>query len=377
MSALGLLGAAVVVPATATILGSAGTQAVARAHPEIRVGGFPTGIALSSATGTVYVGNGSGGTLSLIDGNTCNARNDRGCRQNVTAATAGTDPIGVAVDESSDRIFVVNFSGSLAVVDGRTCNAARTSGCRRPPRTIGVGKAPQFLDVDERTKTVYVANTGSNTLSVIDARRLRVRATVRVGPQPFTVAVNDATGSVYVADLGAHTVSIVDGRTCNASTVSGCGRRPVAVNLGEVPGGIAINTRTDTVYVTGQRTTDVSVIDGRTCNARTTSGCRRKPVRVIAGAGARGIAVNEKTNTVYVANTADDTVSVIDGRTCNASVHSGCRRSVAFAPAGSSPRRVAIDEATDTVYVTNAGSDTVTMVNGRTCNGRVHTGCNR
>jgi len=30
---------------------------------------------------------------------------------------------------------------------------------------------------------------------------------------------------------------------------------------------------------------------------------------------------------------------------------------------------------TDTVYVTNAGSDTVTMIDGRTGNGRVHTRC--
>ena len=38
-------------------------------------------------------------------------------------------------------------------------------------------------------------------------------------------------------------------------------------------------------------------------------------------------------------------------------------------------RFMAVDEATNTVYVTNAGSNTVTMLNGRTCNGRVHTGC--
>ena len=46
-----------------------------------------------------------------------------------------------------------------------------------------------------------------------------------------------------------------------------------------------------------------------------------------------------------------------------------------MAPVGASPRRVAVDEGTNTVYVTNAGSNTVTVLNGRTCNGRVHRGC--
>ena len=46
-----------------------------------------------------------------------------------------------------------------------------------------------------------------------------------------------------------------------------------------------------------------------------------------------------------------------------------------MAPVGISPRRIAVDESTNTIYVTNAGSNSVTMLNGRTCNGRVHSGC--
>jgi len=194
---------------------------------------------------------------------------------------------------------------------------------------------------------------------------------------PFTLAVNDATSSIYVTDLGAHTVSVIDGKTCNATNVSGCRHRPVTVNVGQTPGGIAVDTRTDTIYVTGESSNDVSVIDGKTCNATTTGGCRQTPVHVLAGAGARGIAVNEVTDTVYVANTIANTVSVIDGATCNATVQTGCSRRAAVAPVGVSPRRVAVDELTNTIYITNAGSNTVTMLNGRTCNGRVQAGCGR
>jgi YVTN family beta-propeller protein len=344
-------------------------------HPQIQVGGFPTGISLNASTGTIYVGNGTTGTLSVIDGKTCNAAASRGCRQHVTAATAGVDPIGIAVDESTNTVFAANGGGTVAVIDGHRCYAADTSRCHTQPDAVTVGVNPQFLAVDPRTHTVYVANSGADSISVIDGRKRRIAATVRVGPVPFTVALNPATRSLYVTDLGAQTVSIIDVGSCNARTVRGCKRRPATVNVGETPGGIAVDERTNTIYVTGETSNDVSVIDGKTCNARVRSGCRHRPVRIAAGLGARGIAVNEVTHTVYVANTAANTVSVIDGARCNGSVHSGCGRRAAVAAVGISPRRVAVDERTNTVYVTNAGSDTVTMLDGRTCSGRVHRGC--
>jgi DNA-binding beta-propeller fold protein YncE len=358
-------------------------QAASATHPQISVGGFPTGIALNPETDTIYVGNGNTGTLSLIDGQRCNASTSRGCRQRLTAVTAGIDPIGIAVDGRTGTLYVANASGTVAVVDGRRCNASDTSRCRARPATVRVGPNPQFLAVDEKTHTVYVANSGTDTVSLIDADACNARhtsgckvvATVKAGPLPFTLAVNDVTGTLYVADLGAGTVSVLDASSCNATNTSGCGRKPATVRVGDFPGGIALDSRTNTVYVTGQVTNDVWVIDGKRCNARVRSGCGRTPVRVPAGLGARGIALNEKTDTVYVANTAAGTVSVIDGSTCNASVQTGCRRSSPQALVGVSPRRVVVDEVTNTVYVTNAGSNSVTVLNGRTCNGRVHRGC--
>jgi len=367
----------------AVVLVLLAVPAAGAAHPEIPVGGFPTGIALDPVTDTIYVGNGNTGTLSLIDGRRCNAGNARGCRQRLTAVTAGIDPIGIAVDGATGTLYVANASGTVAVVDGRRCNGGDTSRCGTRPATVRVGPNPQFLTVDEKTHTVYVANSGADTVSLIDTRTCnahrtsgcKVVATVKAGALPFTVAVDDVTGTLYVADLGAGTVSVLDASRCNATNVTGCGRKPATVRVGAFPGGIALDSRTNTIYVTGQVTNDVWVIDGSSCNARHPAGCARSPVRVAAGAGARGIALNEKTDTVYVANTAAGTVSVIDGSTCNASVRTGCRQVAPQAPVWFSPRRVVVDQVTNTVYVTNAGSDSVTMLDGRLCNGHVRTGC--
>ncbi len=376
--AVGLL----LVAGAADALGA--VRAQAQPHPQIRVGGFPTGIILDPVSGTIYVENGTSGSLSLIDGKTCNARDVRGCGQRVTPVTVGSDPVGGAVDPSTGTLYVASSSGSVAVVDTHSCDAATRSSCHVGQVAVPVGANPQFLAIDEETHTIYVANVNSNTLSVIDGMTCNAHsasgcshpvATVQVGPGPFALAVNDLTHSIYVTDLLAHTVSIVDGATCNATDVAGCGKHPAAVDVGETPGGVAVDTKTDTVYVTGQFSDDVSVLDGATCNATTTRGCRGRPVRVLAGAGARGIAVDEQTNTVYVADTAADAVSVIDGATCNATVHSGCGQRAPMAPVGVSPRRIAIDETNDTIYVTNAGSNTVSVIDGATCSGSVERGC--
>jgi YVTN family beta-propeller protein len=61
------------------------------------------------------------------------------------------------------------------------------------------------------------------------------------------------------------------------------------------------------------------------------------------------------TNTVYVANVGDNTVSVISGRTDNvtATIH-----------VGTSPFGVATNPLTDTAYVSNDGSNTVSVISG-------------
>ena len=57
-----------VLAASAALAAAAGA-----AHPQVSVGGFPTGIALNPSTHTIYVGNGTSAEMSLIDGRTCNA----------------------------------------------------------------------------------------------------------------------------------------------------------------------------------------------------------------------------------------------------------------------------------------------------------------
>jgi YVTN family beta-propeller protein len=73
------------------------------------------------------------------------------------------------------------------------------------------------------------------------------------------------------------------------------------------------------------------------------------------------VAVNPATNTIYVTNMDSGTVSVIRGQT---------KKVVATIPVGTSsfpePRGVAVNPATDTIYVANQNDGTVSVISGRT-----------
>jgi YVTN family beta-propeller protein len=104
----------------------------------------------------------------------------------------------------------------------------------------------------------------------------------------------------------------------------------------------------------------VSVIDGATNTVTATIPVGNSPF---------GLAVNPATNTIYVGNGLDDTVSVIDG--ANNTVTATIPLAVpGIPPGGSSPFGLAVNPATNTVYVasigTNSGPDNIAVIDGAT-----------
>jgi YVTN family beta-propeller protein len=78
---------------------------------------------------------------------------------------------------------------------------------------------------------------------------------------------------------------------------------------------------------------------------------------VSAGSSPGAVAVNQATDKIYVANQGSGTVTVIDG-VYNDDAHT------ATVNVGSSPDAIAINPATDKIYVANSGNGAVTVVDG-------------
>jgi len=138
------------------------------------VGSNPFGIAVDQATDTIYTANIADGehpgTVSVINGATCNGQDTSGCGQTPAAAPAGFGANGIAIDHRSHRVYVTNIQDtSVSVIDGAACNGQHTSGCSRTPPKIAVGDYPGSIAVDPKVGTAYVST--ADGVSVIPLTR--------------------------------------------------------------------------------------------------------------------------------------------------------------------------------------------------------------
>nr|WP_104178564.1 fibronectin type III domain-containing protein [Cryobacterium sp. Y50] len=116
------------------------------------------------------------------------------------------------------------------------------------------------------------------------------------------------------------------------------------VTVGDRPYGVAVNEETNTVYVANYRGGTVSVIAGASNTVTATVPVGGHPI---------GVAVNETTNTVYVTNDVGGRVSVIDGASNTVT---------ATVTAGNTPYGVAVNETRNTAYVANYSGGTVSVI---------------
>jgi YVTN family beta-propeller protein len=117
--------------------------------------------------------------------------------------------------------------------------AAAGASPSRPTLTIGVGHNPVGVAVDPLTNRIYTANNQSNSASVIDGATHAV-GSIGVGQNPEAVAVDPLRNKIYVANGSSDTVSVIDGATNHVTA---------AVGVGQDPDAVAVDARTNTIYV--------------------------------------------------------------------------------------------------------------------------------
>ncbi len=378
------------------------TSGCGRTPPTVTTGANPQFVAVDQSSGAVFTVNRGDNTLSAINTRTCNGTVTSGCRQVARNQQASPNqnpgynpfPNAVALMPHTSSAYVVNVGGAnvLSVVSVSRCNAADTAGCRRPAPSVA---APEgLITADPATGTIYAANLGLPRIDVLNSATCRAGdltgcapvATIPMGhPMAAVGAVDDATHTLYAADSSG-TVAVINTATCNAHNTTGCATKPPTVKIGASPNAPAINAATQTLYVSyGSNASKVAVVNAATCNAARTSGCGQTPAVIKVGTGTGVLAVSAATDTIYAPNAGPsfngNTVSVINGATCNRTSHSGCAHLAATAKVGPGPFGVTVDDRTHTVYVVNnADGDapgTVSVINGATCNATHTAGCGR
>jgi hypothetical protein len=272
------------------------------------------------------------------------------------------------------------LDNTVSVIDGATCNRTNISGCVQLA-TTPVGHSPEQMVVDEATNTIYVANQDDGTVSVINGavcNAANISGCVRhwlkvtVDSSPQGLGINPVNHTIYVANTSGNSVSVINGNTCNGTTTSGCAQRPATVAVGARPDAVGVDPGTNTVFVANRRDLTVSVIHGATCNGANTSGCGQVPPAVIVGAFAslagtgedilgRDIVIDPSTHKVYITNRDEGAISVLDGSICNGSNTSGCQASIVPLRMGGFSFTAALDGSSGTIYVGNDNDGTVSL----------------
>jgi len=267
-------------------------------------------------------------------------------------------PYAAAVDQKRNRIYVSCIhSPDLAIIDGE--KKLHISTIRLTDLEYHAYPEVAWSPV---TGYVYVSCAFLNSVWVVDGEKSHVLATLKPCKSPQGIAVDSITGNIYIASGEEGKVAVMNKE----------GKHVTSFPVKPRPYGIAVDSEGKRAYVACQLDTlerpssirgSRAFKRGALCIVDTES---FKLVREIdVGRQPRAVAVNNRMGKVYVTNTADNTVSIIDART----------GTMKAGRVGCEPFAVAVNQKNDHVYVINLRGrwadtigqpGTITVIDGKT-----------
>lgn len=297
-----------------------------------RIGDLPISgayeIVVDPSTDALAVFSSADKTVSMIDASTLSVTWSDDLSLNFIQRASPT----LAVDSSTGTVFVNSLRGG-------SLNAINEATGQRLATYYG-GDFSFGSAVDPNNGDIYVANYWSGAVSVVDARTMTLLKTI---PSPYPLAdrvvVDTKTNTIYVATSG-NGVYMID---ANTNTLIG----PALTDVDSRTNGLAINEQTDQIYAA----VDGSLVD--------IDGATKAVVPIPNINADGGVAVDSETNTIYAISTGE--IEAINGTTNTFTTE---------ASVGPEALDIAINEATDRVYVTMAtdtpGGSGVTVLSGTT-----------
>ena len=330
--------------------------------------------AYSQLSGPAYITNYYGNTVSILDPDTSQVVD------NMPAGISNNGPSGIAVSPDGTKLYVTNrpqyarSAGTVTVIDLTQ---------RQVIANIPVGVAPLGIAVNPTGERVFVANEGSFSLSVIDTTTNLPIIDMNVpnlaaNPYPRGVAThpNPLRPLVYVTNRTVNSFSDDASNPYPDQCDGLVSRAPVNVNpdqcvgslsifdadlktqvgsvaVGWAPEGVAVHPDGMLVYVANSGDGTVSVIEtvfNRVIGVIALNGFGGATQPLVP----RGIAVSPDGNRLYVTDGGGNRLFVID-TTANHSV-------VDIIAVGNKPYGVAVSPDSKQVYVANTDDNTVSII---------------
>ncbi|TFD78281.1 cytochrome D1 domain-containing protein [Cryobacterium fucosi] len=274
-------------------------------------------------TGTVWVANEDGGSLTAID---------------AASNTVATTLTGI---ESPHNVQASADGRSVWAVSGTTSMAVKIdSSSLAVTGTVATGAMPTHVVVTPDLKTSYVSNNADNTVTAINTTTMESTATIAVGTGPHGLRPSPDGEWIYVANIGGTTLSVID--TATNSQVA-------EVEVGTTPAQVAFSPDGRFVYTS---------LSGEGAVAKVDVATRKLVAKTAVGPGPIQTFVSPDNKFLLVANQGTKekpgtTVSVLDTETFTV---------LQTVKTGKGAHGVVVDPSSRHAYITNMFEDSVAVL---------------
>jgi YVTN family beta-propeller protein len=161
---------------------------------------------------------------------------------------------------------------------------------------------PMGISVSPDGKFLYTANNEASSVSKIDLASGQIVATTPVGKDPYTAQITKDGSAIYVTNWGEDTVTVLNPKDLTVMK---------RIQVGTHPNAIAENPSNGLIYVSDSDTDQVSVIDPKeravvqTIDVRANKGA-------IVGSQPVALTFSPDGKTLYVANAGTDAIDVVN-----------------------------------------------------------------
>ncbi len=315
-----------------------GQKPLADIKSGLPLNGGPVDLAYNDVTGRLYIAIPEAKQIQVMDGHT---------DQLIHNITIGAVPNAVAVNPTLNKIYVVSPETDLIYVIDGTTNVVTDK--------IKVGPLVQdiALDINEFGTfgtLIFAANIGNDTVSIVDdvTGRIVSNMSLTPGSQPYGIGIDTVRNKAFVTtNFGIEVIDYV----ANLTDRKVIGSVEDTIPAGYIPLGIVVNSNTSRAYIANSATDTVSVVD-------LSSNKQIQEVKV--GLFPASLAFNPTDEKIYVSNTGGNhSVSVIDSRIEDGTVNS----TVGSISVDSNPSDVSVDPVTNMIYLATFDAQTISTVN--------------
>ena len=211
------------------------------------------------------------------------------------SSTNRSKPHDVAFSADTNKFYLATninrTTASITVIDATNQSS---------PKTIsGHVSSINSIDVNPKTNKIYLTDPNEQRVSVIDGTNDMIVKNISVGRGPGDIFIDDDHNKIYVANTDSNAVSIIDGKTDRVIKVLFFPEKEGRLRF------VTANSEKGMVYAGFSR-------DGRLLINMVNPNSTKWPDHIQVGPTPSYLVFNPNTSKLYVTNTQNNSISVLD-----------------------------------------------------------------